>query len=218
MDWYREHLADDFMCIEANGSVLDKTQFLRKTAEGPPVVSRSHAAMLAGFLLLGTVGARPAMGQPATPEPTRPASCPTPEHRQFDFWIGDWDTYDVGNHDSIVARNRVDLILGDCVLREVYEGKNGLVGQSFSIYDAVRRVWHQSWVTNRGQVLVLEGRMEGDQMVLIGADRAPDGRPIRLRGVWRRVEGGVRETAETSANGGKTWKPLFDLVFRPHAP
>ena len=173
--------------------------------------------MLAGVLLLGAVGARPAMGQPATPVPARPAGCATPEHRQFDFWIGDWDTYEVGKLDSIVARNRVDLILGDCVLREVYEGR-GMVGQSFSIYDAARQVWHQSWVTNRGQVLVLEGRMAGDRMVLIGADRAPDGRPIQLRGVWRTVDGGVRETAETSANGGKTWKPLFDLVFRPHVP
>jgi hypothetical protein len=35
VEWYREHLADDFLCIEANGSVLDKAQFLRKTAEGP---------------------------------------------------------------------------------------------------------------------------------------------------------------------------------------
>ena len=35
--WYDEHLADDFMCIESDGSVLDKTEFLRKTAEGPDV-------------------------------------------------------------------------------------------------------------------------------------------------------------------------------------
>jgi ketosteroid isomerase-like protein len=35
VDWYREHLADDFVCIESNGSVLDKDRFLRKTAEGP---------------------------------------------------------------------------------------------------------------------------------------------------------------------------------------
>jgi ketosteroid isomerase-like protein len=35
VDWYREHLADDFVCIEANGTVLDKERFLRKTAEGP---------------------------------------------------------------------------------------------------------------------------------------------------------------------------------------
>jgi hypothetical protein len=181
-------------------------------------VRRYRGVMLAGWLLLGAVAVRPATGQPATPAPARPAGCATPEHRQFDFWIGDWDTYEVGRPDSIVARNRVDPILDDCVLREVYEGRNGLVGQSFSIYDAARQVWHQSWVTNRGQVLVLEGRMAGDRMVLIGADRAPDGRSNQLRGVWRTVDGGVRETAETSANGGKTWKPLFDLVFRPHGP
>jgi ketosteroid isomerase-like protein len=35
VEWYRAHLADDFLCIEANGSVLDKDQFLQKTAEGP---------------------------------------------------------------------------------------------------------------------------------------------------------------------------------------
>jgi len=33
--WYREHLAEDFVCIESNGSLLDKSQFLQKTAEGP---------------------------------------------------------------------------------------------------------------------------------------------------------------------------------------
>jgi hypothetical protein len=181
-------------------------------------VTRASVAMLAGILALGTAGIRPAAGQSNAPQASRSAKCATPQHRQFDFWIGDWDTYEVGNRDSIVARNRVDLILGDCVLREVYEGRNGLVGQSFSIYDAARQVWHQSWVTNRGQVLVLEGRISGDRMVLIGADRAPDGRSIQLRGMWRTVDGGVRETAETSANGGKTWKPLFDLMFRPHVP
>jgi uncharacterized protein DUF4440 len=36
--WYDEHLADEFVCIEADGTVLDKTQFLKKTAEGPDVL------------------------------------------------------------------------------------------------------------------------------------------------------------------------------------
>src|SRR5262245_61342699 len=36
--WYDEHLADEFVCIESDGSVLYKTQFLRKTAEGPDVL------------------------------------------------------------------------------------------------------------------------------------------------------------------------------------
>ena len=32
--WYREHLAEDFFCIESDGSVLDKPAFLAMTARG----------------------------------------------------------------------------------------------------------------------------------------------------------------------------------------
>ena len=34
VEWYRSHLAEDFVCIESDGSVLDKPAFLRMTAEG----------------------------------------------------------------------------------------------------------------------------------------------------------------------------------------
>ena len=37
VSWYDEHLAKEFTCIESDGSILDKGQFLRKTAEGPDV-------------------------------------------------------------------------------------------------------------------------------------------------------------------------------------
>ena len=100
----------------------------------------------------------------------------------------------------------------------MYEQTDGLTGQSFTIYDATRKVWHQSWVTNRGQLLVIEGVMQNDRIVLVGDDRASDGKPRKLRGTWLRVAGGVREIAETSVDGGKTWQPLFDIVFRPHKP
>jgi len=159
-----------------------------------------------------------ASSQTADGQTPKRAACLAPEYHQFDFWIGDWDTFELNDRDKVVARNRVDSILDGCVLREVYEQGDGLTGQSFTIYDAARKVWHQSWVTNRGQLLVLEGGMQSDRMVLSGTDRTADGKSIQLRGVWTRVEGGVRETAETSADGGKTWKPLFDIVFRPHKP
>ncbi len=35
--WYREHLADDFICILGDGSPIDKASFLKGTAEGPGV-------------------------------------------------------------------------------------------------------------------------------------------------------------------------------------
>lgn len=37
--WYREHLADDFVCIESDGSILGKAEFLDQTAKGPDVAA-----------------------------------------------------------------------------------------------------------------------------------------------------------------------------------
>lgn len=37
VEWYREHLAEDFVCIESDGSVLNKDQFLDNTAKGRDV-------------------------------------------------------------------------------------------------------------------------------------------------------------------------------------
>jgi ketosteroid isomerase-like protein len=34
VEWYRAHLADDFVCIESDGSVLEKAAFLQMTARG----------------------------------------------------------------------------------------------------------------------------------------------------------------------------------------
>jgi hypothetical protein len=158
---------------------------------------------------------RPVTSAAAPADSPKPVACAAPEYRQFDFWIGDWDAFDLDHPATRVARTQVDLILNGCVLRENYEATDGHQGQSFSIYDASRKVWHQSWVTNRGQLLVIEGNFEDGEMVLDGVDQAA-AEPTLVRGTWYPVNGGVREIGVTSTDAGKTWKPWFDLVFRPH--
>jgi ketosteroid isomerase-like protein len=37
VEWYREHLSDDFVCTLADGRRIDKTEFLVTAAEGPGV-------------------------------------------------------------------------------------------------------------------------------------------------------------------------------------
>jgi hypothetical protein len=151
--------------------------------------------------------------QAATP-PTPLLSCSGPEYRQFDFWVGDWDAFAPGAA-TASARVRVTRILDGCAIREDYQDVRGLVGTSVSTYDRSRQLWHQSWVTNRGQLLLLDGAFANGAMVLAGPDRA-GGAAALARGTWTNTQDGVREIGVTSADGGKTWHPWFDLMFRPH--
>lgn len=144
--------------------------------------------------------------------------CSAPEYRQFDFWVGEWNAYDLDAPTIAVAHARVDRILDGCVLREDYRGNDGHAGQSFTIYDASRKIWHQTWVTNDGRLLTIEGQFRDGEMVLSGVDHTAEGLERHVRGVWKAEKDGVRETAVTSVDGGKTWKPWFDLIFRAAVP
>jgi hypothetical protein len=164
---------------------------------------------LAALFLTG-VGAALATAQPA------PSSkCASAEHRRLDFWEGDWDVYEVGGSDKPIARARVEAILDGCALREIYEQTDGLVGQSFTSYDASRKLWHQTWVTNGGALLQIDGRFQGESLTLQGPRLSANKKKEIVRGVWKPQDSAVREIAHTSPDGGKTWKPWFDVLFRP---
>ncbi len=68
-------------------------------------------------------------------------------------------------------------------------------------------------MTNRGQLLVIRGTPHGNGLAFAGAVKTPAGENL-VRATWTPVGGNVRETADTSSDGGKTWKRWFDLIFR----
>jgi ketosteroid isomerase-like protein len=138
--------------------------------------------------------------------------CTSPAHRAFDFWIGDWDIVAVGASEPS-AHAVVESILGGCVLRERYEDATGLRGESFSSYDPSHGEWQQTWVTNRGQLLVIHGQRQGRDLVFAGAVKTAIGED-RVRATWAPIGDTVRETAGISSDGGSTWTPWFDLIFR----
>jgi hypothetical protein len=151
----------------------------------------------------------------AAPAPMKPARCATPEYRQLDFWVGDWDAFDADKPDTQIARTHVTPMVGGCALREVYEQNDGLLGESFSAYEGGSGQWRHSWVSNHGGVMVLEGHFATGEMAMSGEDRS-GAKPRLIRDVWTKSRDGVREAATVSTDGGKTWQPLFDVLFRPH--
>jgi hypothetical protein len=158
--------------------------------------------------LLGSLGAAAATAQPATPPP-----CSAPEHRQFDFWVGDWDVFDPAG--KKLGTNSIKLILNKCALHESWTG-TGMSGHSYNIYFAPEKRWHQTWVDSQGSLLELNGRFEDGKMVLSGEGAGTNGGRTKHRLIWSKLEGGrLRQVWESSSDGGATWTVAFDGTYVP---
>jgi hypothetical protein len=113
-----------------------------------------------------------------------------------------------------IARARIKPIAQGCAIHELYEQGDGLIGDSILSYDPVRKQWQQTWVTNRGSIMVLWGNLTDGALVLEGDAHLRDGTSTRQRITWETKGDGVRESAEMSKDGGTTWTPAFDVLFR----
>lgn len=140
------------------------------------------------------------------------APCDAPEHRQFDFWVGEWNVF--GPAGKQAGTNRITSEYGGCVVHEHYTTPRPYAGESLNAYDAQRRVWHQTWVDNGGLVLLLEGQWNGSAMVLEGAGTGAQGQAVKHRITWTpNADGTVRQFWQTSGADGE-WKTTFDGTYR----
>jgi len=136
------------------------------------------------------------------------APCDSPQHRAFDFWIGEWQ---VKTPDGKLAGvNRIEREYGGCVLHERYDTGRGYSGESLNIFDAGRNVWHQTWVDTSGTLLVLEGGIKEGKMVLEGQTSEAGGQVTKHRISWTpNPDGSVRQLWESTDAAGK-WITAFD--------
>lgn len=161
------------------------------------------------LLALATTAAALAAGRAMAGSP----GCTAPEYRQLDFWLGDWQAYDNDGKGPYAARDAITAILDDCVILERYRQKDGHDGNGTTVYDASRKLWHQTWVTNSGELLILEGRFSDGALTMSGSNLGKDGKRVSYRVTWNRQGTGVRETAVLSKDGGLSWRPYFDILF-----
>ena len=140
--------------------------------------------------LLACACSQPSAAQPAAPAPV--AACNTAEHRQFDFWVGDWDVH-------IRARaapdkawgeakglQHIESILGGCAIAEHFTADGPptpWAGKSYSVWVPKLGKWRQTWVDDSGSYLALSGGVEAGVMTLYGEPRDK----IQMRMVFQNV-------------------------------
>jgi hypothetical protein len=174
--------------------------------------------MLAGLLAFAILSTSTHAATTAVAAPPAQPSCTgAAEYHQLDFWIGDWDTFETESPGGpSEARAHVDPIAQGCAIHELYEQTDGLIGDSILSYDPARKQWQQTWVTNRGSIMVIYGNFKDGVLILEGENHLKDGRSVMQRISWKAQDKGVREWSVVSKDGGKTWTPAFDVLFQKH--
>ena len=198
----------------SNPSISAKVALLRRPRINNLVAMKMHLPLVLTISFVAVAAL--CSGRSHATDPTPALTCEAAENRQLDFWLGDWDVYDMPGNGAPAAHASITSLLDRCVIHELYEGTNGGRGESFSIYDRPRGVWHQTWVTNHGKLLMIEGRLGNGKVVLSGQQLTDEHKRHDVRASWWPEKDGVRELGESSDDGGKTWNTDFDLIFKHH--
>lgn len=146
--------------------------------------------------------------------------CTDPAHRQFDFWIGEWEAY--GLNGQKAGDSKISLILDSCIILEEWTSTSmncGIryAGKSYNTYNATRQKWQQYWVDNAGGVTeYFNGHYkDGEMIVQTDNIKQQDGTFKILKMTFYNLSPDkVRQHGESSADDGKTWKTDFDLEYR----
>ena len=141
--------------------------------------------------------------------------CTAAEHRQFDFWLGEWDVYGGPQGERLLGSNRIERSENGCWLTEHWRGASGNHGTSLNAWDAQHRVWRQFWVGGDGVVLRLEGGLQDQAMVMQGELPKPEGGTQLQRIRWTsQDDGSVVQQWDTSDDEGRHWSTSFRGVYR----
>lgn len=162
--------------------------------------------------VLGVIFLAVAQAAPSQTDDKKPAPCSAPEHRQFDFWLGEWTVEAKGKK---AGTNKITAILGGCVLLEEWQSAGGnYAGKSFNRYDPASGQWRQWWVDTTGGVLDLAGEYKDGKMILQGEQTSNDETTLHNRITWyNNADKTVRQHWEQSSDGGKMWKTIFDGLY-----
>jgi tetratricopeptide (TPR) repeat protein len=140
--------------------------------------------------------------------------CTAPEYRHFDFWLGEWDVTAAGNTQP-TASSKISSQQAGCVILEEYTA-GGFTGMSINFYDNVTKRWHQSWMSNAGSAVYLEGGLN-DKGEMAMSDEGMTSHEVTGnigRTTWTpNADGSVRQLWEQSTDGGETWATVFDGIY-----
>ncbi len=171
---------------------------------------RSGLFAVAAFLLLIAVAPQAALA--AGTKPCVGAGA----YRALDFTLGTWAV--TAPDGSSEGPSTIRPGLNGCVVVEDWGGPDD-GGRNFDAYSADDRRWHRLFVDGAGRVHVFTGVSDGAAIRYLGTSRNPDGTTSLNRVTIRPLGGNsFDELWQKSPDGEKTWKTVFEGIYRRANP
>lgn len=141
-------------------------------------------------------------------------------YRQFDFWIGNWEAFNL--KDKKAGDSKISLILDSCIILEEWSGlpqPTGFVykGKSFNTYNVSTKQWQQNWVDNvGGSTNYSFGKFDNGKIIFLTnpVQYSKDSIVISKLTFFNLGPDKVRQLGEISKDNGQTWSTQYDLEYR----
>jgi hypothetical protein len=181
---------------------------LRCASGTPALIYVALASMLLG--IGQSAPAKPSSVQGAPP----PKLCDTPEHHQFDFWVGDWDVFRTDTN-ALVARSHIEKLYAGCAVGEHWMPLQGTGGGSLNSYRPYLKRWVQVWTDSGNNFNEYAGSWDGSRMKLSGTSVTTNGKRLPVRMTYERLaDGSVVQTGYQQADQKKPWKISYEFLYR----
>lgn len=143
--------------------------------------------------------------------------CASGPHRQFDFWVGDWDVAAFSDPATRLGWNRILMKMDGCLIEENWTGAGGGPGRSLNTYDRATGQWHQHWIDAFGTHIILSGGLVDENMVMRGPRPARFDPGIILVDeiTWVPLDPDVRQIFDIFVGGTLVFR--FDGLYQPTA-
>jgi hypothetical protein len=161
-----------------------------------------------------------ALATPALAQQQQLPTCEAPEHRAFDFWVGEWDAFRADTN-APAGRSSIRREDAGCVITEhwVSLGQTGYSGRSLNIYDRASQKWEQFWVDSSGNRVHFIGAPTDTGMRIATTGQvfvSPTQQAYSRITYTNNADGTVLQHGEQSADG-QTWTTSYAFIYRRRA-
>ncbi|HKF05752.1 MAG TPA: hypothetical protein VKB49_25760 [Candidatus Sulfotelmatobacter sp.] len=167
-----------------------------------------RTSLLARIISAGLLIAGIAMVVPVVAYADDAKPCAGGEHRQFDYWLGNWS---VSYGGPPAGTSKVELALDQCMIVESWDGARNHSGKTIFAYSPDDHSWYGIFADNEGRVHIFnQGKVSAGTAEFQGTSHGPNGETVLNRvKIVRASADKVEQTWEKSADNGATWNMVY---------